>query len=405
MITAVTLPALHAESARRHHGDRIRFKTHLENIHSEVFIMNSIFSRAGFLVVALLTGCGGGGEGTSPSSPTPTPAPLPTCSNGAVNFPTCTPPASTQWTPIVLTVPSPTYTGENLSAFDLMNRMRHAAGSGKLAQNAQLDKAASNHMSYLFSNLAEIRAVGYHAEVVGRIGFTGVSPQDRLAAVGYMGTGSEVVVNMLLRAGTGDKCVRLLIDNSVYHRLSVLGGWTDVGVSLATDSAGETMCVIAFANRSGLSAGQIPVAPVTYPYANQTGLDTTFVPASETVNPAPDLGDAAIGLPITVSLVTQELVGANLVGFKASDVTVNAFTLTAQGGVSPVAARILTMAGVVPGPGVTLMNDPSKTHLEASSIVLLPLVRLAPKTAYTAVFKATVKGKAIDLAWSFTTKE
>ena len=163
------------------------------------------------------------------------------------------------------------------------------------------------------------------------------------------------------------------------------------------------MWFVNIGNRSGLSAGQIPVAPVKYPYANQIGVDTTFVPAAETVNVAPDLGTASIGIPVTVSLVTQELIGANLVGFLAADVTINSFSLTVQGGASPFAARIVTKAGVVAGAAVALTNDPSKAYLMASSLVLLPLSPLSPNTTYNVVFKATVKGEIVDLAWSFTT--
>jgi uncharacterized protein YkwD len=350
------------------------------------------------IAMLALTGCGGGGSASTPTTPI-----VSTCSNGATDYPTCTPPASTQWEPVVTSVPAATYSGESLAGFDLLNQRRSAAGVGLLAQNSHLDASSANHMNYLLNNLTETGS--FHTEIVGHTGFTGETVQARVVGAGYVGGAGEVGVDYLLRAGTGQFCLHNLIDDSVYHRLDILGNWTDVGVAVGTNAAGETICVVNVGNRTGLNAGQVPANPVTYPYANQTDVDTTFVPASEIPNPAPDLGTALIGLPVTVSLASQNFLGSNLlsnlVGFQASDVTVSAFTLTAQGSSTPVVARLLTAAGVLAGPGVVLTIDAHQSPQWA--FTMLPLTQLAPNTVYNAVFTATVKGAPVSLHWSFTT--
>lgn len=148
--------------------------------------------------------------------------------------------------------------------------------------------------------------------------------------------------------------------------------------------------------------GQISAAPVVYPYAGQTGVATSFVPQVEDPNPAPDLGSATIGYPITVSLVDQALATAYPNGYLPSDIVVNSFTLTAAGSSAPVSARIVTAAGVVPGPGVTLTTDVNAGYI-SSSLYMLPLSPLAANTTYNVVFTGTVKGQSVNLNWSFTT--
>jgi hypothetical protein len=372
-----------------------------------------------------LAGCGGGGGNSSPAGtttpvastcanggtnyPTCTAPVAQTCTNGGTNYPTCTAPVSisTAWEPVVTSVPAPTYAAgsNNLAAFTLLNQLRSAAGSGLLAQNAQLDTAAANHTNYLvLTNWIQNMPTDMHIETAGLPGFTGVSPSVRAAYAGYTGNATEVG-----GGGTGAQCVHALVEDTIYHRLAIIGGNVDVGISLVNtnDTLGDTYCVIDLGISTALGGfnewgGQIPVNPVVYPYNGRTGVDTTFTPAGESPNPAPDLGSAKVGLPITVSLVTQSLVGANLAGFVASDVIITAFTLTAQGATTPVNARIVTYPGVVAGAGVTLVNDPA-SFLGVADSFLLPLAPLAPNTTYNVIFKATVKGQTVSLAWTFTT--
>lgn len=358
----------------------------------------SKFSFSAIFVLAL-AGCGGGGGGSSVG-----PAPVP---------PTPVPPTPVvQWKPIVTSVAAPTYSLDNLLAFNLLNKVRSATGAGLLTQNSFLDKSATSHAAYLF-NYPNYFSSGnsFHSERIGNSGFSGATVQERAAVAGYAGLVTEdgtdltgrISSNTIGAAGYGDFAVHTLLNNSVYHRFSLLSTWTDVGISVVTDNSNppQTFAVLNLGNASALSLGQLPAAPLVYPYSNQTGVDTTFVPASESPNPAPDLGELTIGLPVTVELNSISL-GGNLQKIKASDLVILSFTITAQGNSSPVTSRTLAAAGVIAGSGFVLTTDPVG-FMTPSQVCLLPLTPLAVNTAYNAVFSATVKGKPVNLAWSFTT--
>ncbi len=368
-------------------------------------------TKFSFLTAALvlaLVGCGGGGASSAPSPAQPVP-PSPVS-------PSPLPPA--QWKAIVTSVPAPSYSGNNLLGFDRLNGLRAAAGVGLLTQNPFLDKSAANHNSYLFNNPNYFASGGsFHSEAVGNVGFTGATVQARASAAGYIGLVSEsgtgstgsISTNTIGAVGWGDFDVHVLINNTVYHRFGLLSNWTDVGLSVVSDSSNpqNTFTVINLGNAPELTFGQLPAAPVVYPYANQSGVDTTFVPISEVPNPAPDLGTytnpMTIGLPVTVSLESISTMGFPLQRLQAADITILAFKVTAQGSSTPLASRVITAAGVTAGPGVVLTDDPVVGQLAASQICLLPLAPLSVNTVYNAVFTATVKGKPINLTWSFTT--
>lgn len=359
-----------------------------------------------FALALGLSACGGGGGGSS-SAPVVPVAPVPVVP----------PVTASPWKGVVTSVPTPTYTGDKLLAFNLLNSLRAATGVGLLAQNPALDKSAANHVNYLFNypNFY-LNGVSFHSEVVGNLGFTGTTPQARATAAGYVGLVSEdgiastgnVSSNTIGATGWGDLEVHTLINNTVYHRFSLLSSWTDVGISVVSDNLNptNTFTVINIGNASELPLGQLPAAPVVYPYPNQVKVDTTFIPVSETPNPAPDLGTyanpIAVGLPVTISLDSTSLLGSGMQKINASDVVISTFTLTAQGSAAPTSARIITAAGVSGAAGLALAKDPVG-YFTAGQICLLPITPLAVNTVYNAVFTATVKGKPVNLKWSFTT--
>lgn len=358
----------------------------------------SKFSFVAAALILALAGCGGGGSSAPTSS---APAPVPPA-----------PVPQAQWKPVVTSVAAPMYGGDNLLAFNLLNSVRAATGAGLLTQNSFLDKSATSHVAYLFNYRNYFSSgISFHAETAGNIGFTGATIQARAAAAGYAGQVTEdgtdltgrISSNTIGAVGYGDFAVHTLLNNSVYHRFSLLSSWTDIGVSVVTDKSNppQTFAVLNLGNSSALSLGQLPAAPLVYPYANQTGVDTTFVPASESPNPAPDLGEITIGLPVTVELDSIRL-GGDLQKIKASDLVILSFTITAQGNSTPVTSRTIAAAGVTAGSGFLLTKDPVG-FMTPSQVCLLPLTPLAMNTAYNAVFNATVKGQPVNLAWSFTT--
>jgi len=360
------------------------------------------------IATALLAGCGGGGGGSSPASSSSSGGgTTSTCSNGATNYPTCTPPTSPAgWEPAVTSVPAATYSGDALSIYSGLNQARSSVGAGLFAQNPDLDTAAANHLKYLLANASGGALLNFHSETSGNADFTGATPLARTTVAGYAGTAvsEDGCAFSSTNAVSGAQCLSSLLD-TVYHRLSLLNIYVDVGIAFGTDGNGNTVGVIDIGippTLSGTWAGQLSAAPVVYPYAGQAGVATSFVPQVEDPNPAPDLGSATIGYPITVSLVDQALATAYPNGYLPSDIVVNSFTLTAVGGSAPVSARIVTAAGVVAGSGVTLTTDVNAGYI-SSSLYMLPLSPLAANTTYNVVFTGTVNGQAVNLNWSFTT--
>ena len=370
--------------------------------------MNFKVLLGAIVATVLLAGCGGGGGGSSPASSSSSGGgTTSTCSNGATNYPTCTPPTSSAgWEPAVTSVPAATYTGDALSIYSGLNQARSSVGAGLFAQNTDLDTAAANHLKYLLANVSSGSTLNFHSETSGNADFTGTTPLARATVAGYAGTevSEDGCAYSSTNAVSGAQCVSSLLD-TVYHRLSLLNIYVDVGIAFGTDGNGNTVGVIDIGippTLSGTWAGQLPAAPVIYPYAGQTGVRTSFAPQAEDPNPAPDLGLATIGYPITVSLVDQAWATAYPNGYLPSDIVVNSFILTEAGSSTSVPVRIVTAAGVVAGSGVTLTTVVNSGYI-SSSLIMLPLSPLAANTTYNVVFTGTVKGQAVNLNWSFTT--
>lgn len=92
-----------------------------------------------------------------------------------------------------------TYTGEQLSQFNWVNKQRAQCGLGTLAQNAALDTSAGNHFEYLKQNFAagradQLHAISIHNESSDLPGFTGKEFFDRMAYAHYAGNpGTELI--------------------------------------------------------------------------------------------------------------------------------------------------------------------------------------------------------------------
>jgi uncharacterized protein YkwD len=336
-------------------------------------------------VATTLTACGGGSSGPtsapmSGSSPTPAPAPHPSVS---------------------MSSPTPNYSSsEDAAIFTILNTLRLGAGVGSLAQNTKLDTAAKHHSSYVMSNNLQSNSAylsnpySLHWEDAQYPGFTGAMPIDRLQYVGY--TGAQIGENVSLGTPlTGALCIQTLIDQTVYHRASLLSSAAEVGVSIISDSGNTTaMCTIEL---GGTGFDQLPADATVYPYDRETGLPTTFYTASEWPNPAPDLPQT--GVPVMISFYSQKTMPSVFSTFAGSDVVVTGFSIVQQGGSTPLASRVLTASGVT-SLGPTLMID---SHLRPGVLFLLPTTQLQVNTTYTVTFTGTVKGVAVTKTWSFGT--
>lgn len=335
-------------------------------------------------LIISLSGCGGGG-GSSSSS---------TQASGGITATVPTVPTSVS---LVGTSPTSTYvdgaglTGSaNATIYNQLNSLRLALGSGAMAQNTALDKAATAHTQYVGTNgLAD---PSFHQEASGQTGFTGVEPSDRAVASGYSAAGASTVDEVGSAngsPGTESKCVSSWSD-SVYHMAVILEPTVDVGIgsgdfvdTYAGNSSTVSICVVNFGYKTSTGPQMSPTgAAVAYPYNGQTGVFTTFNNTAESPNPTPDLTN--VGQPIGVN-------------FHSAVTSVSKFTLTNSGTNVPV--RIISAGGTT-GPGV--VTDPN-AELSSGYLFLVPTAPLAPNTTYSASYEVIVKGVTLASTWAFTT--
>jgi uncharacterized protein YkwD len=321
------------------------------------------------LAAALLAGCGGGGgDGSSASV---------TAASGAEPVPLAVPAG--------LQAASYASTDARNTLYQQLNAVRVGAGAGMVQQNVLLDQAATAHLSYLALNGSSAG----HTELAGRPGFTGTSPANRVSATGYQWS----LVGEDLAWGTGFtplQCLDMLLA-TVYHLAGLLGDQREVGVGFGNAGSGLSGCIFDFAVPQGGSL-QPPAAGVLlrYPFAGQTGVATTFRPASESPNPMPDVGNASVGQPVYVSMRNQ---GSN----DAAGYSFDSFTLRDAIGALP--ARIIVNGTTGPDKGL-----PGDARLKAGELFLVPLVPLESGKTYTVSFKGHNGSVAYNQAWNFTTR-
>jgi uncharacterized protein YkwD len=272
-----------------------------------------------FAIGMALQGCGGSAGSSAAASLGP---PAPTiwffqCDNGKSLYSSTISEADAQakamadgcpgkaTSTLVSNVPTPTYSDpEVLAAFNYLNAKRTECGFGKLAQNAQLDTAASNHASYVVKN----NHFG-HTEIYGRSSYSGVTPMDRVRASAYP-ISDEYAVNETISgayysniAGMGVHQMRGLL-GAPYHLLAAFHGFRDVGIGFKYDSTTNMQSLnldYAF-NRATLGV-QIPTSTdiQTYPCQGSTGFNYRI----HGENPSPlsrDLDAFPAGHPIMVQV-------------------------------------------------------------------------------------------------------
>ncbi|WP_298236303.1 hypothetical protein [uncultured Azohydromonas sp.] len=317
------------------------------------------------LAAALLAACGGGGDGDGGPA---------------------RPPVEPQ--PVNQDVPAADYPDSaRLTLYQQLNTVRLGAGAGAARQNVRLDRAAANHLDYLRINGVSAG----HGEQPGLQGFTGSTPGARVTAAGY--AWSFVSEDLAWgSAFTPMQCLDLLL-SSVYHLASLLAEQVDMGVAFGL-AGGVNGCVFNFGVPRG-GAPQRPASSVVkaYPYPGQRGVATTFVPATESPNPMPDVGGRGVGQPVFVSMRAQ---GAS----DGAGYTVSAFTLRDATGAA-VASRLIADSATT-GPDVTA--DPVEPGLRPGEVFLVPLSPLAAGSTYTASFSGSNGSVPYTATWQFTTR-
>lgn len=325
----------------------------------------------------MLTGCGGG----SGSSSTPTSHPVVnTCSNGATDYPTCTPaivPADLQ-----LTVPAPPFAegSQSLIAFNYLNDLRMSLGLGKFAYSPEITKSTANHANYMVLNAATFAdPVSFHNEISINPGFTGILPPDRAQFAGYA---SVNVTEVIAASNTMAGAVQRLID-TIYHRAALLNQqYTDIGSSVNCFPLHGDECHVI---NVGYKKAQRNASDfvMVYPKDGQTNI--TLSMGLEAPNPFPEITyeDAVtkIGYPVTFAVEAHQTL------------VVTKFTISEAGQTIPMPAWILTSA-----------NDPNN-HVQGNEAYLTAKGALKPNTTYNVAFEGTANGKNVSKNWNFATAD
>ena len=338
-----------------------------------------------FAAALSLAACGGGGGPSSPTAAAPAPAPAPA-------------PAAINTTPQVSTYAAGS--PEDV-VFKQLNAERGSCGFGFLKQSVKLDVASQDTNVYFGNRAAESlsSALAFdHGEDGSKSGFTGVFPRNRVAFRSYPftdtgGNVGEDYAAAFSKPASAMSNPALAISQinqlltSVYHAGDLMRSWTEVGVAFArvttADGYDASRLNIVVAVPTG-DARQVSTTVRTYPCAGTTRVSPTFMPSTESPNPAPDLGAATIGTPVYIN------------GPEGQTLTVTAAAIAPTSGGTAVASRVLNYN-----------NDPVFTGLgvhalKSNEAYVLPLTPLVKGSAYTVTVSGDSNGVAFTQTFAFT---
>lgn len=339
----------------------------------------------------ILAGCGGGGGGgsastpVSPSNPTP-PVTIP---------PVTTPPLPTDPTGLQNTVPAPSFAASSvqLDVFTELNKARAAYGVGQMAENAALNKAATNHALYLTGRLAagDYADMG-HSEDPAKPGFTGRNPAERASFAQYaaatVGGVGENLSSMIAVDGVssaqGVVAIEALL-SAPYHRFGFFDGSREVGIGHgAVRVPGEGGVRNTIVTNFSYGQGTLGQSPANdwiglWPSDKATGVLYSF--AGETPNPIPVNNGACAGYPVSIQVKSGQVL------------TTTSFVITES-----------TTGVVVRSQLSTAASEVNQAYARANTAYLIPYAPLKLNTNYTVRFIGARDGTAIDKVWTFTTR-
>lgn len=302
------------------------------------------------LLAAMLTACGGGGGSDTASTATP----------------------ANPVTVVPQQPGAPTQTGDAATdGFNWFNYRRQQAGLSILARNALIDAAAQGHSDY-----QRLNNTITHEQSTGKTGYTGATPQQRLAAAGYRLAGANISGEVISAAGqaSGFYHAEELIA-AIYHRFVIFEPvFREMGTGAAS-SGNYTYFTADFAASGGFGPGVGRGNLAHYPATSQTMVDPSFSSDSEAPDPVPDRNE--VGYPISVQ------------GDIMSTVTVQTFTVRPRGGAD------------LP---VRLLSNTLDSHTPKSAAAIIPLAVLKSNTLHDVSFTGTVDGMTVSRNWSFTTR-
>ena len=289
---------------------------------------------------------------------------------------------------LVSSVPAPSYTGQALRAFEVLNAERARCGFGQLAQNSLIDTAADSHSVWMLRNGIQV-----HDQIAGTVGFTGRSLEDRLRVAGYTSAraSGEVISPIDDWTKNAEAGVRLLF-NAPYHGLGMLRGYRDVGIGFRTSRDvdlpsnylyGKLTINLATSTADvGQTAGNNVVR--TYPCEGSSGV--LHLLWGETPSPVPDRD--LFARPLGSSVLVAGDINKKLV--------ITSSSMTGPGGVA-VALR----------PAVTESNDPNsapgRAYLASHEAFISADAPLANTTTYQVSITGTNGAMPFSRSFSFTT--
>lgn len=317
---------------------------------------------AAITLSASLVGCGGGGSD-------PQTVPVVEQPKGAVD----TPNQAGASTPNI----SGPLSGEAISAFAYLNRLRVASGVGALNYSETLAVAATGHATHNAAN----QTVS-HYQNVGDASFTGVDLEARIAGSGYRASagGSLEVIS----AGAPSIQTMDALLSTPYHRIGLMSHEiVDAGIGYSSSTTYQMRTVVN-ASRTGTqqewkSNDRISV----FPYDGQQNVPTAM--ANEQPNPYAELGNwCSPSCPgYTISIQAK----------KGDTVSNASFTVTSQSGV------------ILSGKTLDAASDSTILQFDWKNwAFFIPSTPLNPGETYTVTVSANVSGVYITKSWSFTTK-
>lgn len=339
-------------------------------------------------IVVLISACGGGGGGSSPA------APVGTGQGGGNTTPTG--PTGPVVTPgdLQTSVPAWTYgqSSEQAAYITALNNFRAQIGLGLLAQSAQLDTAAQNHLAYVLANdvnnggTVNMSAVDpasgrnfFHIENASNQLFTGVQELDRAKSAGYAGT--FVGEEGMFGGGKGAELAFSSVTSTIYHRAGLMyQGIRDFGIAVGNDKSQTFVIEMGYGKPQSNASDFLGVYPADKQVS--VGLSTGV----ELPNPFPELSTNNDDFPTKtgypVSVVVKE--GSRLEALS--------FTITEAGTNTPLVARLLT-------------SDSDPNHYLAPNVAfLVASAPLKSSTAYKVAFSGRVNNNLISKTWTFSTK-
>lgn len=251
-----------------------------------------------------------------------------------------------------------------ITAINTENTLRVAMGVDCANIALALCTSAQSHCDYYTQNQGTMcQADSPHDEISGCPGFTGASLGDRFKAAGYMlrQSGSEDMAFLDDPAGAVMTFV-----NSVYHRTSILDPWMrDFGYG------GSMGCDTIDFGTGTMSSSTITAV---YPYADETGIPTSFNGALEGPTPPEPPSGWPSGYPVTVY---------------AQKFTVQSHVITLDGDDTPLDHEYL--------------DSTTDQELPSYAKFLYTDAPMTANTTYHVVVSGSLNGADKTFDWKFTT--